>query len=89
LRALLARRLPEPLFDRPKQGFGVPIGAWLRGPLRDWGEALLDPRRVREQGLLEVGAVRRIWEAHRRGGARRPWLVWNLLMLQAWLEGRP
>jgi asparagine synthase (glutamine-hydrolysing) len=88
LRALLARRLPTALFDRPKQGFSVPIGAWLRGPLRDWAEALLAPDRLRDQGLLDVVAVRRIWEAHARGGVQRPWLVWNLLMLEAWMDAR-
>jgi len=88
LRELLGRRLPRSLFERPKQGFGVPIGAWLQGPLREWGEALLAPVRLRDQGLLEEGPVRRVWEEHQRGPTRRPWLIWNLLMLQAWLDAR-
>ncbi len=88
LHALLGRRLPKALFDRPKQGFGVPIGEWLRGPLREWGDALLAPARLRDQGLLDASRVRKIWDGHQRGGAPRPWLVWNLLILQAWIDSR-
>ena len=87
LRALLARRLPAAWVDRPKRGFGVPIGAWLRGPLRDWAEALLARERLRSQAVLDVDRVRRIWEEHLRAAPARPRLVWNLLVFQAWQDG--
>jgi asparagine synthase (glutamine-hydrolysing) len=87
LRALLARRLPAALVDRPKQGFGVPIGDWLRGPLREWGEALLAPERLGAAGLLDVARVRGVWEDHLRGAPARPLLVWNLLAFEAWRTG--
>jgi asparagine synthase (glutamine-hydrolysing) len=86
LRALLGRRLPAALFERPKQGFGVPIGSWLRGPLREWGDALLARDRLRAQGLLDPERVQDLWDEHQRGARERPFLVWNLLVLQAWLE---
>lgn len=86
LRRVLARYLPEPLFDRPKVGFSVPLGNWLRGPLRPWAEGLLDRRRLDEEGLLDPGAVTERWQQHVAG--RRDWSahLWTILMLQAWRE---
>ena len=73
LRRVLARYLPAPLFERPKMGFEVPIGAWLRGPLREWADDLLAPGVLRGDGFFEVASVRRIWErAFRRAGGGRP-----------------
>lgn len=86
LRDVLARYLPQELFERPKRGFGVPIATWLRGPLRDWAESLLDERRLLNQGILEPAAVRGIWRRHQTGWCDCPELVWNLLMFQAWLD---
>jgi asparagine synthase (glutamine-hydrolysing) len=86
LKRLLDRHVPRALFERPKMGFGVPIDAWLRGPLRGWGEALLDPARLRAEGYLDVGQVRRCWEAHQAGVARNGFYLWDVLMFQAWLE---
>ena len=68
------------------QGFSVPIGAWLRGPLRDWAEALLDERRLREQGLLDPAPVRALWAAHQAGRVEGQYPLWTVLMLQAWQE---
>jgi hypothetical protein len=83
LKTLLERYLPRSLFERPKRGFGVPIGAWLRGPLRDWAETL---RRIVREGYLEPAAVRAIWQQHLSGRRDRPELLWHLSMFQAWHE---
>ena len=85
LRKLLRRSLPDHLVDRPKMGFGIPVGEWLRGPLARWAEELLDPALIREQGFLNPTTVERRWVAHRDGVADLSFQVWSLLMFQAWL----
>lgn len=87
LRELLGREVPTALFDRPKQGFGVPISAWLRGPLRGWAEELLSTERLRDAGLLDVAAVRAVWAEHlaRDDDWAGGYDLWTVLMLQAWL----
>ena len=72
--------------DRPKQGFGIPLDAWLRGPLREWAESLLAESRLRKEGFLQPELVRRKWQEHLSG--RRNWQhwLWNVLMFQAWHE---
>ena len=86
LRQLAYRHVPKALLDRPKSGFAVPIGAWLRGPLCDWAEALLQPARLEESGLLDAAPIRARWEEHLDG--RRNWhgSLWTVLMFQAWRE---
>jgi asparagine synthase (glutamine-hydrolysing) len=86
LRQVLYRHVPRMLIERPKMGFGIPLGEWLRGPLRDWAETLLDERRLQEAGLLEPGVVRRFWREHLEGGRNWQYLLWNVLMLEAWRE---
>ena len=83
---VLDRHVPRALIERPKQGFGVPIGAWLRGPLRDWAETLLDERRLAAEGFLDAAAVRALWDAAPVRPARPAGLLWSVLMFQAWHE---
>jgi asparagine synthase (glutamine-hydrolysing) len=86
LRQVLYRHVPQELIDRPKMGFGIPIGEWLRGPLRDWAEGLLSEQRLRDAGLLDVQQVRRCWQEHLSGRHNRQYQLWNVLMLESWRE---
>ncbi len=86
LRQVLYRHVPRALIDRPKMGFSVPVAAWLRGPLRSWADGLLDEARLRDQGLLDAGAVQTRWREHRDGRRDHAAGLWAVLMLQSWLE---
>jgi asparagine synthase (glutamine-hydrolysing) len=88
LRSILEKHVPRALFERPKSGFGVPIGDWLRGPLRDWAEDLLSPTSLDSLGLVRTEKLRAIWAAHLSGQANAQYGLWNVLMLQAWLRAQ-
>jgi asparagine synthase (glutamine-hydrolysing) len=86
LRRVLARYVPDRLVDRPKMGFGVPLADWLRGPLRDWGESLMSEAGLNAEGIFNVEIVRSLWTEFLDGSDRAYYLVWDVLMFQAWLR---
>lgn len=86
LRQVLYRYVPQELVGRPKMGFSIPLGSWLKGPLRDWAESLLDERRVHDEGFFDPAMVRRTWQEHLSGVRNWQYALWNVLMFQAWLE---
>ncbi len=86
LKSLLERYVPRSFYDRPKQGFGIPHGEWIKGPLKDWAEALLDEERLKQEGFFHPAAIRQKWEEHLSGGKDWSYALWGILMFQAWYE---
>jgi asparagine synthase (glutamine-hydrolysing) len=86
LRQILYKHVPRALIERPKTGFGIPLGEWLRGPLRPWAEELLSGSALARSGLLEAEVIRKTWTQHLRGSHQHEHKIWSVLMLQSWLQ---
>lgn len=86
LRQVLYKHVPRELIERPKSGFGIPVGEWLRGPLREWAEGLLGEGRLRAEGFFDPMPIRQRWDQHLSGNHDYTHSLWAVLMFQAWLE---
>ena len=86
LRELLYREVPRELFDRPKAGFAIPVGEWIKGPLRPWAEELLDASQMAGEGWFDPDIVQRRWRDHLSGRRDSTPALWAVLMFQSWLD---
>jgi asparagine synthase (glutamine-hydrolysing) len=84
LRELLYKYVPQHLIERPKMGFGLPIDSWLRGPLKDWAESLLNEKDLKELGYMNAGYVRTMWNDHLSGRKNLQYELWNILIFRDW-----
>jgi asparagine synthase (glutamine-hydrolysing) len=86
LRKILETYIPKELFDRPKAGFGIPIGIWLRGPLHDWAASLLEESEIIKEGIFNYNTIHKLWHDHLNGNADNTVKLWNVLMFRAWMR---
>ena len=86
LRNILYRYVPRELIERPKHGFGIPLGDWLRGPLKEWAEEYLNENRIEQEGFFNSKKIRTRWEEHI--SKKRNWehSIWSILMFESWLD---
>jgi asparagine synthase (glutamine-hydrolysing) len=86
VRQVLYKYVPRELIERPKAGFAVPVGQWIRGPLREWASDLLDEKRIQREGYFNPELVKELWEQHLSGSYDWTSRLWAILMFQAWLN---
>jgi asparagine synthase (glutamine-hydrolysing) len=86
LRDILSNYIPQQMIERPKKGFAIPLDDWLRGPLRDWADELLNKDSINSEGLLNAKTIESIWNDHTEGKVNKGSLLWNILMFQLWLK---
>ena len=86
LKNILYKHVPKNLVDRPKFGFGVPIGEWLRGELNEWANDLLGETYIRQQGIFDYKLIKRYWRQHEKDCAKHDTLIWSILMFQSWYK---
>jgi asparagine synthase (glutamine-hydrolysing) len=86
LRKILKNYIPENLTERPKKGFGIPLNDWLRGPLREWAENLLNEKKLSEEGFFNSKIIREKWEDYILDKNKSLYEIWNVLMFQAWRD---
>jgi asparagine synthase (glutamine-hydrolysing) len=88
LRRVLNKYVPNELVERPKMGFGLPIDSWLRGPLREWAESLLDEKRMRDDGFFNPQPILKKWTEHLSGNRNWQYHLWDVLMFQSWIRNQ-
>jgi asparagine synthase (glutamine-hydrolysing) len=86
LRNILYKHVPKKLIERPKAGFSIPLGDWLKGPLKEWAEVLLESSRIEKEGYLNSSYVNQLWVEHLAGKRDGTFKIWSILMFQSWLE---
>ena len=86
LRDILYKHVPKKLIERPKQGFGIPLATWLRGPLKDWANDLLNENKIKSQNYFDYKLIRNRFESHIKGENNWEHSLWSILMFQAWNE---
>ena len=86
LRKILSKYVPLEIIERPKTGFAVPIGEWLRGPLKEWAEELMRREKLISQGYIDHEKVLNLWEMHLSRKYDHTSIIWSVLMFQSWLE---
>jgi len=86
IRKILYKYVPKELIERPKAGFAVPVGQWIRGPLREWADDLLDSSRMYSEGYFDSRLVKKMWEQHLSGDYDHTSRLWSILMFNVWLD---